>query len=74
MTFTGVGFSVAQDTKARLIHRNSFLKTSLTRETRNVTVSVFFAFSDKGKDATKKAKVGVFRVIDAKESSEITLG
>lgn len=29
---------------------------------------------DKGKDATKKAKVGVFRVIDAKESSEITLG
>ncbi|XP_026046315.1 lymphoid-specific helicase isoform X3 [Astatotilapia calliptera] len=29
---------------------------------------------DKEKDGMKKAKVGVFRVIDAKESSEITLG
>lgn len=37
-----------------------------------MTVSVHF--SDKEKDGMKKAKVGVFRVIDAKESSEITLG
>lgn len=34
---------------------------------------VFFVFSEKDKGGMNREKVGVFRVIDAKESSEITL-
>lgn len=33
----------------------------------------FFVFSEKDKGGKNREKVGVFRVIDAKESSEITL-